>query len=314
MSEAIIIISKVLPVILLILLGHFLRRFKVVKQETIDDIKKLVVNLTLPALLFSAFANTAFEARYLLIVIAVFFSCAILLLITSFLRKPLGINNAYWPSLYSGFETGMMGYSIFVAVYGAAEMYKLAIMDIGQVTFVFFILVSVLKRTNGENTNFKQLIFSFIKSPVIISIILGIAAGLIGLSVMMQGNAGAEAIVETLNLIGGLTMPLICLAIGFELRVDIRRIKEPLLTALSRITILLIIAFVINKTIISNLLDLDSSYEIALYTLFLLPPPFVIPIYMAGKKETDKQMVLNTISIHIILTLVAFMGLIVLIK
>ena len=177
MGEAFAVVARVLPVIFLIILGHFLRRFSIISQKTVDDFKKLVVNLTLPALLFMAFADTAFEARNLLIVLAVFASCTVMLIAATLLRKPLGIDNRYWPSLFAGFETGMMGFSIFVAVYGAEEMYKLAIMDLGQVTFVFFVLVSVLKRVNGESSGVGKLILSFVKSPVIISIFLGIAAG-----------------------------------------------------------------------------------------------------------------------------------------
>ena len=46
--------SKVLPVFLLILLGVLLRRIRLVRPESIVDIKKLVVTVTLPAALFLA--------------------------------------------------------------------------------------------------------------------------------------------------------------------------------------------------------------------------------------------------------------------
>jgi hypothetical protein len=313
MSEQFIIIAKVLPVILLIIVGHFLHSFRIIKPGTVDDVKKLVVNLALPALLFMAFADTSFETRYLLIFIAVFLTCLVMLAAASLLRKPLGISNRYWPTLYSGFETGMMGYSIFVAVYGAANINKIAIMDLGQVTFVFFVLASVLKRTNGETASAKELAVSFVKSPVILSIILGILAGLTGLLSIVKGNPAGDAVIEAFGLLGGLTMPLICLVIGYELRIDLRNLARPFLTALSRIIVLAGIAFVINRLLIGGLLGLDVTYQIALYTLFILPPPFVIPIFMSSGND-DKQLVLNTISIHIILSLLAFMALIVLVK
>lgn len=314
MADSFIIIAKVLPVILLIIVGHLLRRFRIIKPATIDDIKKLVVNLALPALLFMAFADTEFEMRYLLIFVAVFATCLIMLAAASMIRKPLKIGNRYWPTLYSGFETGMMGYSIFVAVYGAANINKIAIMDIGQVTFVFFVLASVLKRTNGETAGAKELAVSFIKSPVILSIILGMLTGLAGILDLVRGNPAGDAVIETFGLLGSLTMPLICLVIGFELRIDLKNLARPFWTAVSRILILAGIAFIINKLLIGGLLQLDISYQIALYTLFILPPPFVIPIFMSGRNEDDKQLVLNTISIHIILSLLAFMALIVLVK
>lgn len=314
MSEAFLIIAKVLPVILLILVGHLLRRFGVVKAAVIDGLKKIVVNLALPALLFLAFAEMDFEPRYLLIIAAVFATCLIMLVAATLLRRPLGIRNPYWPTLFSGFEMGMMGYSIFVAVYGAANMYKIAIMDLGQVTFVFFVLVSVLKRINGETASVRQLAASFLRSPVILSILLGILAGFANVVGWLRGNPAGDAMIETLTLLGGLTMPLICLVIGFELRVELKNLTRPLLTAFARILILIALAFVINTVLIDGLLNLDRTYQIALYTMFILPPPFVIPIFMNGKKEADKQQVLNTISIHIILSLIAFMALIVLVR
>ena len=131
---------------------------------------------------------------------------------------------------------------------------------------------------------------------------------------LLASNAGGQAIIETLVLIGSLTMPLICMVIGYELRIDRTDLVRPFFTALSRILVLLGLAFVINKLLIAGLLGLDRTYEIALFTLFMLPPPFVIPIYMSGRKAQDKQLILNTISMHIILTLVAFMGLILIYK
>ncbi|NLW11196.1 MAG: hypothetical protein GX028_04175, partial [Clostridiaceae bacterium] len=171
-----------------------------------------------------------------------------------------------------------------------------------------------LRRVNGETAGAVSLIKSFLKSPVILSIIFGIIAGLIGLPALLEGNAGGGAVLETLDLIGSLTMPLICLVIGFELRIDKTDIARPFFTALSRIILLIGLAFVINKLLIAGLLGLDRTYEVALYTLFMLPPPFVIPIYMSGRKMQDKQLILNTISMHIILTLIAFMGLILIFK
>ena len=42
-------LSKVLPVFLLILMGVCLRRWRFIGPETVKDLRKLVVNITLPA-------------------------------------------------------------------------------------------------------------------------------------------------------------------------------------------------------------------------------------------------------------------------
>ncbi len=314
MDNAVAVISKVLPVILLILLGNFLHRTGFIKQSTIEDLKKITVNIGLPALLFLAFAGTALEVRYLLIFIAVFLVCAIMLFFGGLYKKAARLQNDYVPALFSGFETGMMGFSLYVAVFGAENMFKLAIMDLGQVTFVFFVLVSYLQKKNGQTSNVRQLILSFVKSPVILAIILGSLCGGIGVITAMEQLPVFSSVLEAIRLLSNLTSPLICIIIGYELHISMKALKGPLLASVVRITILLSIAFVLNKVLISGILQLDKSYEIALYTLFLLPPPFVIPIYMRESNGSDRDFVLNSISISILLSLAAFLILILIIQ
>jgi predicted permease len=70
-------LSKVLPVILLFLLGAFLNKLHFVRNEAIQDMKKLVLNVTLPAVLFLAFSRVSLETRHLLIVAIVFLACVV---------------------------------------------------------------------------------------------------------------------------------------------------------------------------------------------------------------------------------------------
>ena len=76
--------------------------------------------------------------------------------------------------------------------------------------------------------------------------------------------------------------------------------------ALLRMGILLGIAFLLNTFLIDKALHLDKSFQLAVYTMFLLPPPFVIPIYMGDTAERQKPMILNTISLHVLCSLAAF--------
>lgn len=310
MSDTVIVISKVLPVIFLIILGNFLQRSGFLNKNTVEGLKKIVVNIALPAQLFIAFAGTKFERRYLLIFLAVFCTCAFMLLFGTILKKFLKLDNKYFPTVFSGFETGMMGYSLFVAVYGAANMYKLAVIDLGQVTFVFFVLVSYLQKLNEGSINVRQVVKSFIKSPVIISILAGILAGCTGAIGLAKGFPVSNSVVQMLELLSNLTVPVICIVIGFELHIELKNLFKPFLTALFRTIVLMGLALFLNTFLIDKALHLDNTFKIALYALFLLPPPFVIPIFMEGSEERDKQFILNTISINIILSLAVFIILI----
>lgn len=312
MRDTLEILSKVLPVIILIIFGGFLRKAKFIEQKTISELKKIVVNITLPATLFLTFAKTTFESRYIMIFLSVFFVCVIMLLLGTVIKKLLKQPNKYYPAIFSGFETGMMGYSLFAVVYGSANIYKLALIDLGQVIFVFFVLVSYLQKLNGKSANAKELTLSFIKSPVILSVILGIAVSFIG-DFSSISSPVVNSIFETLRLLSEMTMPIICIAIGYELKINLKEIGGPLLATVIRMVLLLGMAYAINEIVIDRLLNLDNTFKIALYTMFLLPPPFVIPIYMDEKEEKNKQFILNTLSISIIFSLLAFIALIILV-
>lgn len=302
---------KIVPIILMILLGMTLRKIDFVRPQTIEDLKKMVLNISLPAMLFTAFADTRFSSQYLGIIAAVFLSCLLLLLLAAPVLRRLGVENPFMPALFVGFETGMIGYSLFVATFGQQEMYKLAIIDLGQVLFVFLVLIPSVNRRNGFTTNNRELVGSFFKSPVILAILIGITFSLTGLTPVLHANQNMGFLFDLLSLLSNLTVPLITLAIGYELRLKKDIFRGPLLVAATRMLILLGIAFVIDKVLIVGLLRLDRVFEIALYTMFILPPPFVIPIIMREKKPEYRQFVLNTISIHIVLTAVAFFGLII---
>ena len=304
------VISKVLPVVLLIVFGSVLRRTAFLRQSTIDELKKITVNVALPSLLFLTFSETTFEIGYLLIFLVVFLTCGVMLLFGNLFKKAARLDNKYVPALFSGFETGMMGYSIFVAVYGAENMFKLAIIDLGQVTFVFFVLVSYLQKMNGQASNVRQLILSFIKSPVILAILTGSLVGSTGVLGSIGHFPLAGSVLEVIRLLSNITVPVICIVIGYELHIDLKNIRLPLLAAVSRLVLLLAIAFAVNKFIVEGVLHLDKTYQIALYTMFLLPPPFVIPIFMKDDKGHSKDFILNTISIGILLALAAFLLLI----
>jgi predicted permease len=49
MDQTIQIINRVLPILFLIFLGYWIRRHEFLRESTIDELRKVVVNLALPA-------------------------------------------------------------------------------------------------------------------------------------------------------------------------------------------------------------------------------------------------------------------------
>lgn len=310
MENLFTVILKFLPVLLMILLGALIRKIKLLKPDTIQELKTILINISLPSMFVLTFARTNFELRYLLIFAAVVLTYFVTLFLGKGFSKKLCPSNAYYPSVFAGHETGMLGYALFTAFFGAENTYKIAIFDIGQVVFVFFVLVNFLRKQNGTNATAKQIIQGFIKSPIILSISAGIILSATGLACYIKEFQITDSLVTVLTLLGNLTVPIICITIGYELRINLNNIIRPFSTVVLRMALMLLAAFLINEFLVTRVLHLDKSFEIALYTMFLLPPPFVIPIFIDQKAEKEKNDILNVISIHIVMTLVAFLVLV----
>jgi hypothetical protein len=299
-------LSKVLPVFLLILLGVGLRRWRFVSPQTVQDLRKLVVNITLPAVLFLAFSQVTLEPQYLLIVAIMFVACLLALLLGRWLGGPLRVDSAYLPSLLTGFEAGMMGYAIYAAVYGAENVYKFGIVDLGQVLFVFFILVPGLERLTHGAKPLRATALSFLKTPVILAILGGLLFKATGLTELVAASPLLNSGLETLGLLGALTTPLVALVIGYELTLRAGALAKPVRTVAVRLLIWLPFGLALSVFVVGRLLGLDQEFQAAVLTMVLLPPPFVIPMFMARATEEDANYVVNTLTLATLVTLFAY--------
>lgn len=306
MADYIVALSRVLPVILLIGLGAALNRTGFLKPETVQEIKKLVVQITLPAVLFLAFAQASIQVGYLLIVGTIFGLCLVALLLGRWLQRPTGIQSPFFPALLTGFEAGMMGYAIFGSVYGPENIYKFAVVDLGQVTFVFFVLVPFLERISSGPRPFSATLANFFRTPVILAILAGLAANQLGVVAWLEGSPLGSSLVTTLEIIAGLTTPLVAVAIGYEMRLQRGSLGKPALTIGLRLLYWVPLALAVSIFLVGRLLGLDPVFQAAVLTMLLLPPPFVIPLFMPEASESDRTYVVNSLSLATLVTLFAF--------
>lgn len=298
--------AKVLPVLLLIGLGAWLRHTHFLSEAAIGGLKQLVVNITLPAALFLAFAGVSLDARHLALAALVFGLC-LLALLPGRLRRPLfGVDSAYLPPLLTGFEAGMMGYAIYAAVFGADNIFSFAVIDLGQVLFVFFILVPYVQRLGSGPVALSTTVRNFLRTPVILSILLGIVANRIGLLAAAEAWPLAAAPVDTLRLLAAATTPLITLVIGYEVNLQRTNLAAPLRTLGLRLLYWVPVGLLLNYLVVASLFPGDRLLQAAVMTMFVLPPPFVIPIFMSNSNQEDQVYVVNSLSLATVVTLAAF--------
>jgi hypothetical protein len=206
----------------------------------------------------------------------------------------------------AGFEAGMLGYAIFGSVYGQENIYKFGLVDLGQVTFVFFILVPALQRQVSGSQRFIETLRSFIKTPVILAILSGVFFNQSGLYHRVLDQAWYSSLETTLQMLGGMTTPLVALIIGSELRLQLAGLSQPIRTVLLRLLIWVPAGLAFGLLVINSLLGLDRIYQAAVMTMAILPPPFVIPLFMKNATVEESAYVVNTLSLATLVTLGAF--------
>lgn len=299
-------LANVLPIIFLLALGTLLRRSNFIRPGTVEEIKKLIVNLTLPAVLFMAFSGVNLELRYLAVSASVFVLCLFALLLGRLLGPVVGIKSPYFPLLLSGFEAGMLGYAIYGAVYGQDNIFRFGIVDLGQVLFVFFVMVPLLERFESGARPFRDTIQNFFKTPVILAILGGILFSQLGLTEVIRSSSVGNSIFETLALLGALTTPLVALSLGYDLQLRSGSQRYPVLTAGIRLAIWVTIGIALNAILVNRLLELPQGFQSAVLTMFVLPPPFVMPLFMSRASSEERNYVLNTLTLSTVLALFAF--------
>ena len=306
MTQTILIINRVLPILLLILLGNWIRRKNFIREGTVDDLRKLVVNLALPAVLFVSFLGIELKISYLAIFGFTFTLCVLLFLLGKFLEKQFKIEHPYFPYLMTGFEYGMLGISLFGSAYGLERIGYFAVVDLGHEIFIWFVFLPLLLMKREGSQSPAIVGKAFITSPVVIAIIAGIGLNLLGLREVLSQYPITGGLMLTLQFLANLTIPLILIIVGYGIKFDRYGIKEASTVVVVRLGILIPLALIINVVLIRNLLGLSPVFEAAVFTLLILPPPFIIPLYTRADIGDEKRYINNVLMLYTIVSVAIY--------
>lgn len=308
MESTIRILNQALPILLLIALGYWIRQRKFLAETTINELRKIVVNLALPAVVFISFLSIELKPSYFVIFGVIFLLCIVLFLLGLWLKKQLNIQDSYFPFLITGFEYGMLGISLFGAAYGMEKIGYIAVMDLGHEIFIWFVFLPLLliKRDGAQNP--KTIIKSFLSAPVVIAISASLLFNVVGGQAWLHTLPVTGALMTVLKFLGNLTVPLVLIIVGYGIQINRARLKDVVLVVLIRLGILVPFVLFLNRYLVRNVLRLDTWFEIALFTLLVLPPPFIIPLYARSDLDMEeRQHINNVLTIHTIVSVFVFL-------
>ena len=286
------ILEKALPVFVMLLLGMLCRRKNIISREGIGAMKTFAVNITLPAVMLNAFATAQYTRESLIVPLILFTVCVLMLTLGRIGCRLMGIPGRLSPFLASGFEAGMLGYALFALLFENEPTASFAIVDLGQVLFVFTLYKALLAGQGG----LRGVVHEAIHAPTVWAIAAGIligASGLYGALVPLGLSSVLDAVT---GFVSAPTSAVILLTIGYDLVPgEIRWRKTAKLAALRLgvCTLALCTVLALDRLILGGMM-----HPGALALMFMLPPPYVLPVFADVEEErTDISSALSALTL-----------------
>ena len=298
MDKLISVISTALPVFLALFIGMMCRSKGFLTRDGVDTLKKVIVNLTLPFVLFNSFATAEYSMSALILPVIIFIICTIMLALGFLWVKVSKSGSKLAPFLASGFEAGMLGFSLFGLLFPGESISRFAMLCLGQEIFVF----TLYKMLLTGKTSPKAIINDFLTSPTLIAVILGLIVGASGLYDCFRAW-GINTIIESVtSFISAPTGTIILFAVGFDLvlkEINWKKTGGMVAMRLSIAAVMLGVLILLNRTVLNGMI-----FEGAAVMLFILPSPFIIPIF--SDVEEERVQISSALSALTLITMILF--------
>lgn len=297
------ILSKVLPVLVMIALGRLCETKQIINDEQHAGLKAIVGDILLPVVLFQAFFTADYGKRMLLVFVLVFVGYGAALAAGYALRRFVKPYDRFMPLLMTSAEGGMLGYALYALLCGADQTKTYAMVDIGQTVFAYTVFLTALKAAGGEKMTPKFIMKNIVTNKGCIGMLSGIVLGALGVYRAIDGTAAGEIVSSLLSFITAPTSALILIIMGYQLHVS-KQLLRPVLTTMGlRLGVLAVVCAVVSG-ILFAVIPFDKGLLLALMLQYTLPAPFIIPLY--ADLGDDAEYVSTTLSLGTVLAVLLF--------
>ena len=302
MGNVIQICNTILPAILMLAIGMIWRQKKLHSREGMSARKSVVVNITLPAVMVNAFATMEYSGKNIILTLMMFGICLIAWILGKVIKNVFHMESRFIPFLTTGFEAGMLGYALFMLLYGSDRISDFASIDLGQVLFVFTLYKILLGLDGQEKVSAKGLVKDMIQSPTVIAILAGVLLGATGLYDLLAGPGISSMIDACTNFVSAPTSAIILLTIGYDLVLD--HIPWAAVGKVTVVRIAIMAALRVLAGLIVRAVGLGDSLDQALNVMMILPPPYVLPVFADDEKQ--REYVSSSLSVMTLITIIGF--------
>lgn len=217
-------IQALVILIVLIFLGMFLRQWGILKDSDGLTLSKIIINVSIPALILSALSQQQFEAEKLMLAVVMIISqlaCAVIAWVVSWVLKLSRPRRGALILASTFTSSAFLGYAVVKEAFhnNSQALADAAIVsELGVATLLFTVGIFIaMYFGNSGTSSFKGKFMEMTKffySPIFISLILGIGLSFFNIS---KKNVFVSGVYELLQLIASANTFLVALTIGVML-------------------------------------------------------------------------------------------------
>lgn len=282
MPQFISVIKIVFPVFLALVLGYLCKRRRIISPEGIEGLKKLSMSFALPATLFGVFFSADYSTDILICAVTMFVMMVLGLLAGKGLCRLTGYSRPVLGYMTSGCEIGMLGYSFYILLFGSENLQNMAMIDLGQVTFCFTCYVTTL--TGRSQGGFLPMVKNTFKTPIIWAIIAGALFGATGVSALLSPSGISDIVTATTDFISAPLSCVILFVVGYGIELKREMLRPALLSVVVRYVCCAVLCF-LTIAVIGLLMPVTELLRWAIVMVFILPAPYILPLYLKDKTE-----------------------------
>lgn len=301
MDKFLTVVQVIAPIFATVFLGLLARKKGFVTPEGVQGLQQFVMNIGLPCVIFNSCLTAKVGAE----------SVGIMLMLLPFM-----IGSTLWafrvskgkypyrnlPMMFCAQESGMLGIPLFMILFGGAQAYHVAVLDLTQAVTAHP-TIAILSSDAGKNPSPMQILKKVLTSPLVIMVFLGLGLNISGLGNWLDSIGVGPIITETTSFLGQPVSAMMIFSVGYNFSLASGNRKQILkICAIHLITFAVIGGILQLGMFLLPGVTAEARWAVLLYSF--LPASYLSPTL--GKTDEEYTVASGVCSLLTIATLVVF--------
>lgn len=203
------IILKIIPVVLIFLLGYILKRLNILKKEDGDLFLTVVYYIALPALIIISIADVELLLSFVFLPIAAVLTALTTTLISYWTGRILRLPRPSLGTFIIGSTIMNIGFTLpfFITAYGKQGLARITMFDFGNMAMIFTFVYWLACKHGATGIDQKVMVKKLLLVPPMWALLIAVLLNLLKIPIPSFIN-------DFLGMVGWMMTPLVMLALG----------------------------------------------------------------------------------------------------